>query len=176
MKVMIIAAMTADGHIGQDKDHIATAWTNPEDQYLFRHFVKEANNMVMGYNTFMTTARKYPTVFIKSMPGRRLIVYTNRPERVAEYPEVEATSEDPGTLVKRLENEGVEALAICGGTQVYTAFMKAGVVDDLYIDMQATIFGSGVPLFSDTVDAQLTLKDIKRLGDDNVLLHYAVIK
>ena len=53
-------------------------------------------------------------------------------------------------------------------------FMKAGVVDNLYIDMQATVFGAGVGLFNDTLDAKLVLQDIERLGDNNVLLHYSV--
>jgi dihydrofolate reductase len=176
MKVSIIAAMTADGFIGQHDDHIATAWTNKEDKYLFTHYVKEANNMVMGYKTFMTTAKKYPRVFNKSMPGRRLLVYTHDPASVAQYENVEAVSEDPGELVKRLKAEGLQALAICGGAQIYTMFMNAGVVDDLYIDMQATVFGTGVSLFSAPLETSISLKEIERLGDNNVLLHYTVRK
>lgn len=176
MKVIIIAAMTADGYIGMDSEHLATTWTNKEDKYLFTHFVKEANNMVMGYRTFLTTAEKYPTVFSKSMPGRRLLVYTYEPSAVAKYPEVEAVSEAPEELVKRLEKEGMETLVVCGGAQIYTMFMQAGVVDDIYIDMQATLFGKGVSLFNAPVEAKIELTDTKRLGDNNLLLHYTVVK
>ena len=174
MKVMIIAAMTADGFIGKNADHLATSWTNAEDKYLFTHFVQQANTMVMGYNTFMTTARKYPSVFVKSMPGRRLLVYTHNAAAVEKYPQVEAVSEPPAELVARLEREGVQALAVCGGAQIYTMFMQVGVVHDLYIDMQATLFGAGVPLFNAPVEASLTLQTIKRLGPNNALLHYRI--
>lgn len=176
MKVIIVAAMTADGYIGRSSDHLATAWTNKEDKYMFTHFIKEAGNMVMGFNTFMTTAQKYPTVFTKSMPHRRLIVYTHNPEAVSIYPKVEPTEEDPRDLVKRLEDEGVKTLVVLGGAQVYTLFMKAGAVDEIYIDVQATLFGKGVPLFNETFDADILLKDTKRLGDNNILLHYAVVR
>nr|AIA17861.1 Dihydrofolate reductase [uncultured bacterium] len=176
MKVSIIVAMTADGYIGRTTDHLATTWTNIEDKYLFTHYVKEAGNMVMGLNTFKTTAEKFPGVFNKSMPGRRLLVYTPDPEEVTKYANVEAVTESPEKLVKRLEKEGVKHLAVCGGTTIYTMFMQSGLVQDIYVDMQATLFGAGMPFLNASVDAQIELKDIKRLGDNNVLLHYAVKK
>lgn len=176
MKVFIIAALTADGFIGRTPDQSSTEWTNKEDQYLFKKYIKAANNMVMGLNTFLSTARKFPTVFNKSMPGRRLLVYTHHPEKIAQYENVEAVSEPPAELVARLEREGVHELAICGGSQIYTMFMQAGVVDDLYIDVQATVFGQGVPLFSATLDTPIKLEETKRIGDNNVLLHYKVEK
>jgi dihydrofolate reductase len=176
MKVSIIVAMTADGYIGRTSDHLATAWTNMEDKYLFTHYVKEAGNMVMGLNTFKTTAEKFPGVFNKSMPGRRLLVYTPDPEEVTKYANVEAVSEPPEKLVKRLEKEGIKHLAVCGGTTIYTMFMQAGLVQDIYVDMQATLFGAGMPFLNASVDTEIELKDIKRLGDNNVLLHYIVKK
>ena len=176
MKVFIIAAITADGFIAQSEGQNSTDWTNPEDKYLFTHYVKEANNMVMGFKTFMTTATKFPGVLNKTMPGRRMLVYTHNIDVVAKYKNVEAVSEAPAQLVKRLESEGVESLAVCGGTQIYTMFMEAGVVDDLYIDMQATLFGKGVQLFNAPLDNVIELNEVKRLGDNNVLLHYIVKK
>lgn len=177
MKVLLIAAMTADGFIGKDKDHLATDWTNPEDKYLFTHFVKDlGGNMVMGLNTFLTVAKKFPTVFNKAIPGRRLLVYTYNPADVKPYLNVEAVTEPAEQLVRRLEKEGIKNLTVCGGSQIYTMFMQAGMVDDLYIDMQATLFGSGVSIFSGPVVASISLQDVKRLGDNNVLLHYKVEK
>lgn len=177
MKVLLIAALTADGYIAKDKDHLATDWTNPEDKYLFTHFVKDlGGNMVMGLNTFLTIAKKFPTVFNKAIPGRRLLVYTYDPADVTPYPNVEAVSEPPEKLVRRLEKEGLKNLTVCGGAQIYTMFMQAGVVDELYIDMQATVFGSGVTIFNGPIDATISLQDIKRLGDNNVLLHYKLKK
>ncbi len=176
MKVFIVAAMTADGFIGKGSDHLATEWTNKDDQKVFTQLVKPANNMVMGRNTFFTTARKYKSVFTKSMPGRRLFVYTPDPAELADYPEVEAVSEPPAELVKRLSGEGLQQLAICGGTQIYTMFMAAGVVDDIYIDVQATVFGAGQGLFNAPLQANVTLENIERLGDNNVLLQYRVQK
>ena len=176
MKVSIIVAMTADGFIGRNGDDLSTTWTNKEDKYLFTKYIKAANNMVMGLSTFMTTAKKFPSVFNKTMPGRRLFVYTHHPEAVAAYENVEAVSEAPQDFIARLEKEGVQELAICGGAQICTMFMQAGVVDDLYVDVQATLFGKGVPLFTAPLQAQIALEDTERIGDNNLLLHYKVQK
>jgi dihydrofolate reductase len=176
MKISIIVAMTADGYIGRTSDHLATTWTNEEDKYLFTHYVKEAGNMVMGLNTFKTTAEKFPGVFNKSMPGRRLLVYTPDPEEVMKYANVEPVTESPKDLVKRLEKEGVKHLAVCGGTSIYTMFLQAGLVQDIYVDMQATLFGAGMPFVNQSLETEIELKEIKRLGHNNVLLHYIVKK
>lgn len=176
MKVIIIALMSADGYIATDENHRATTWANKEDKYLFRTIVKEAGNMIMGLNTFLTTAEAWPTVFNKWMPGRRLLVYTHHPEKVEPYENVEAVTEDPKALVERLGREGLESIVICGGTSIYNLFMQAGVVDELYIDMQATLLGKGVTLFNTPLDTKIELVDTKRLGDNNLLLHYKVVK
>ena len=176
MNTLLVAAMTADGYIARTSDHLATAWTNPEDRSVFTDIVKPAGTMVMGYTTFMTTARKSPSVFTRSMPGRRLLVYTHHPHSVAGYPAIEAVTEPPSALVQRLAGEAVDTLAVCGGTNVYTMFMAAGVVDELYIDMQATLFGTGVALFNKPLVTRIALENTRRLGDNNILLHYKVRK
>jgi dihydrofolate reductase len=177
MKVIIIAAMTADGFIGADDSHLATTWTSKEDNQTFRRLIREAGNMVMGFKTFMTIAKVSPSVFTKSIPGRRFIVYTSKPEVVTKYPEMETTTEDPAHLVKRLEKEGVKTLAVCGGASIYTQFMQAGTVDELYLDIEPVVFGQGVSLFSAPVNARLRLLNSQQLNDTGTTLHhYAVIK
>jgi dihydrofolate reductase len=89
---------------------------------------------------------------------------------------VEATNEVPADLVKRLADEGANGLAICGGSSIYTLFMEAGVVDELYITVEPLLFGQGLALFSDKLETDLRLLDVSKLNDNAVLLHYAVQK
>lgn len=166
MKVFLVAAITADGFIGRDSGHLAD-WTSPEDKKLFVRLTKEAGTMVMGSKTFATIGR--------ALPGRKTIVYTSNPDAVAQEG-VEPTSEAPAELVARLEGEGVTALAICGGASIYGQFMKAGVVTELYLTIEPLLFGTGVPLFSDELDCQLSLLNLEKLNEHSVLLHYAVQK
>ncbi len=168
MKVVIVAAMTADGFIGHHGDHFVD-WTGPEDVKLFVKLTKEAGVVVMGSRTLESVQKAG-----RRLPGRRLIIYTTRPDEVAGE-RVETTSEDPAALVKRLKSEGANGIAVCGGTSIYDQFMKAGVVDELRLSITPKLFGNGVPLFSKKLHQNLELQSADVLSDGSVALHYIVV-
>ncbi len=165
MKVFIIAAQSSDGFIARSTHELAD-WTSSEDKKLFVRLTKAAGVMVMGKTTFQTIRR--------ALPGRRTIVYTHHPELITAVG-VETTSETPQHLVHRLAAEGVRELAVCGGSAIYTQFMKAGVVDELYLTVEPVVFGSGIPLFSELVPDTLKLLGSEHLSEDVVLNHYTVL-
>lgn len=164
MKVIIIAAITADGFIAKDSHHPAD-WTSSADKKIFVKLTKELGIMVMGSNTFRTIGR--------ALPGRRTIVYTNDTALTARE-DIETTVEAPATLINRLRDSGAVGVAICGGASIYTQFMEAGVVDELYLTVEPVLFGDGLPLFSKTINRQLSLYQVNHLSDDVVQLHYLV--
>lgn len=164
MKVFLIAAVSADGYIARHTTEVAD-WTSSEDKKLFAKLTKEAGVMVMGATTLATIGR--------ALPGRRTIVYTHHPQRIA-IEDVEPTTETPADLVARLRSEGVTALAVCGGASIYTLFMQAGVIDELYLTVEPVLFGAGISLFSEPVEARLQLLESTALTSDSLLLHYAV--
>jgi dihydrofolate reductase len=166
MKVFIVAATTADGFIGRTADHLAD-WSSKEDKKLFVKLTKEAGTMVMGSKTFATIGR--------ALPGRKTIVYTRDPHE-SDIDDVTFTNEAPADLVNRLANEGHESLAICGGASIYSLFMESGVVDELYLTIEPVVFGTGVPLFGNTLENGLTLLSAENLNPSTVLLHYSVNK
>jgi dihydrofolate reductase len=169
MRVFIIAAMSADGLIGYDSSHRSLDWRSKEDARLFIQLTKEAGVIVMGsttYNTFRI--RRAP-------PGRRLLVYTSKPESI-DGEGVEATSEEPRALVERLTHEGATALAVGGGATINKLFMDSGLVDEVYLTIEPVFFGRGVPLFSGEVRVALSLLESTKLSDNTMLLHYAVNK
>ncbi len=166
MKVVLIAAITADGFIGRDSGHSAD-WTGGADKKLFVEVTKQMGVMVMGSRTFATIGR--------ALPGRRNIVYTSRPDAITAEG-VETTSDAPADLITSLELEGATGLAVCGGATIYGLFMAAGVVDELYLTVAPKLFGTGVPLFDKTLNCDLTLLETSALDKNTVLLHYEVKK
>ncbi|HUD05537.1 MAG TPA: dihydrofolate reductase family protein [Candidatus Saccharimonadales bacterium] len=164
MRVLLIAALSADGYIGADEDHRATSWTTKADTRFFMTKTKELGTVIMGRRTFAT--------FNKPLKDRRLIIYTHHPDSIT-VDGVEATAEEPKELIERLDQEGVKGIAICGGTSIYTQFMNAGIVDELYLTVMPKLFGGGVLLFDHLVNKDLELLSADKLDDQNsVLLHY----
>lgn len=166
MKVFIIAALTADGYIAKNTGHLSD-WTTPEDKKLFVKLTKEAGVIIMGSKTFNTIGH--------ILPGRRMVVYTTKPQNITAAG-VEVTTEKPQILLKRLKREGARGVAICGGAEIYTLFMKKNLVDELYLSIEPKMFGGGITLFNAPIESDLSLVEVAKLNDHTVLLHYSVSK
>lgn len=163
MKTFIIAAITADGFIAR-ADNELVSWTSKADKAFFRDTTKRAGTMIMGSRTFETIG--------KALPGRRTIVMS----RTKKFNGVETTNESPKELVARLQKEGVHELAICGGSAIYTSFMKEGLVDTVYLTVEGMFFGSGVHLFKEKIEAKMELRTVTNIGEGSVVLEYSVIR
>jgi dihydrofolate reductase len=165
--VFAIAIVTANGFIAAHEDQRSLEWTSKEDTRFFVKKTKEAGIVIMGATTFAT--------FQRALPGRRLIVYTNHPERITAEG-VETTTEPPARLLSRLEQEGASSVAIAGGTTIYRMFLEAGLLNELYLSIGPILFGHGVPLIgqTDQTTGRLQLVDMTHLNDDTLLLHYSI--
>nr|AIA17785.1 Dihydrofolate reductase [uncultured bacterium] len=164
MKVILIAAVSADGYIAKSTDHFA-GWTSKEDKKLFVELTKKAGVMIMGRNTYDTIG--------KALPGRLNIVYTSKP---LDNPDIQTTQEGPAELLKRLSEQGYQEVALCGGQAIYDLFLKQGLVDELSITIEPKLFGSGITLSNSLAEAELRLVGSRKLNDDTLNLHYEVKK
>jgi dihydrofolate reductase len=164
MKVILIAAVSADGYIAKSADHFA-GWTSKEDKKLFVELTKKAGVMIMGRNTYDTIG--------KALPGRLNIVYTSKP---LDNPDIQTTQEEPAELLRRLSEQGYTEVALCGGQAIYDLFLKQGLVDELSITIEPKLFGSGITLSNSLAEAELKLIGSRKLNDDTLNLHYEVKK
>nr|AIA15095.1 Dihydrofolate reductase [uncultured bacterium] len=162
MKVILVAALSSDGFIARAASHGAD-WTGTADKKIFVKLTKAMGIMVMGSTTFATIGR--------ALPGRRTIVYTSNPQSITAEG-VETTTEPPLDLINRLEQRGATGVAICGGAQIYTQFMQAGLIQDFYLTHVPVVFGEGITLFSSPLDVHLDLVTSEPIGEGAVLMHY----
>ena len=170
MHTFIIASLTADGFIAQKPGQSSLQWTSKEDTQFFVRRTKQAGVMVVGSTTYAT--------FSKPLPERLNVVYSRSPEKIAnaDHPLVKITQLEPTALLEELGGQGYGEVAICGGSSIYTQFMKAGVVDTLYLTVEPVLFGAGVPLFSEQLDYRIKVTDRRSLSDQTTLFEYTVIK
>ncbi len=161
MKTFIIAALSADGYIAKNDTHPAF-WTSKEDKKRFVELTKRAGVVVMGSKTFATLPRP--------LKERVNIVYS----RSKTYEGAETMYKDPKGMLAELESRGFKEVAICGGAQIYTMFMKAGVVDTLYITIEPVVFGCGIKLFNEDMLYHLKLISSTQAENGALLLEYAV--
>ena len=163
IKVFIIAAVTADGFIAKDGQHSPLNWTSKADKTRLVELTKRAGVIVMGSSTFKTIGRP--------LSGRLNIVYSKHQS----FEGVEMTQESPMELIQRLDQMGYKEVAICGGSHIYTMFMKASVVDTIYLTIEPVMFGKGVTMFNE--DLRYSLKLIASQVSEStgtLLLEYSV--
>ncbi len=164
LRPFLIVAMTADGFIAKSTDH-AAYWTSREDKKRFVELTKRARAVVMGSRTFKTLPRP--------LKERQNIVYSRKEKFVGEN--VETTTESPLELMRRLEDQGYTEVAICGGSNIYTQFMKAKIIEKMYLTIEPIIFGTGIRLFEEELNFQLKLLKSETTEGGTLLLEYQVL-
>lgn len=172
MEVFIIAAVTTDGFIGRDQDDRSFDWTSSEDTRCYIDMIKKADVIVMGTRTFKSVKR-HPK-------NSHYIIYTRSPAGfINPRPEVitaEATDDSPNILLERLAKEGKKKIAICGGSSIYSLFMKSGLVQKIYLTTEPIVFGQGIKLFADKIEANLELVSQKPLNKNGTILSEYKVK
>lgn len=164
IKPFIIVCQTADGFIAKDSEH-AAVWTSKDDKKRFIENTKRAGVMVMGLRTFKTLGR--------ALPGRLNIVYSDLPDNPV-IDGVEYTSLSPADLIKSLDERGFKEVAICGGTSIYTMFMKSGLIQKLYLTIEPKLFGKGMGIFNDDLDFDLELVETTKTEGGTIFSEYEV--
>jgi dihydrofolate reductase len=167
-KVILIAAVSLDGRIAQHPGQSSLDWTSKEDREWFQNASREIGTLIMGRKTFATIN--------KALPKRRTIVLTTSPEdysSLVKAGQLEFTAEPIRKLLARLAREGVASVLVAGGAQVYSQFLRQNFVDEVWLTLEAHIFGGGVSLCElKTPPVNLKMKRLKRIGADTVLLQY----
>jgi dihydrofolate reductase len=65
---------------------------------------------------------------------------------------------------------------VCGGGS-NAGFMKENLIAEIYLDIEPIVFGKGIRLFAESeFETKLRLLEIKKLADNEIQLHYQVLK
>lgn len=163
--VTLIMAMTADGKIAKNSTQLAN-WTSHEDKKLFVEISKQHSVIMMGENTFNT--------FPKPLPGRLNVVFTKQ-ENPEEINEVKWVSGEPEKVLEELEILGYKSALLGGGATLNSLFLKNKLINEIILTVEPKIFGSGLSLFNEDINADLELITMEKLNENTIMLKYKVI-
>lgn len=171
-EVILIAAISIDGFIAPlNKETLpSTVWTSKEDKQFFTEKSKEIGTLVMGSKTFET--------FKRPLPDRKLIILTKDPSRYAAFNDDNLlfTADNQQKILDDLAKNNVKQVAVCGGAHIYNSFMKAGLVDRMFLTVEPFIFGDGIKLFAEQNEKQFKLVSQRKLNETGTtVLEYQLI-
>ncbi len=171
MKVILYMAITPNGYIAKSDGD--SEWTSREDLKSFHEESKKAGNVIIGKNTYEYASKKgfFPFPDVLNI----VVAKENIENKWAD--KVLFLNQTPKEVLKTLEGKGFETAFLAGGGQLNSSFMKEGLVDEIYLDVEPLVFGKGIKLFTDNdFEYQLQLLDYKKLNENTIQLHYKVKK
>lgn len=172
MKLIQYLATSINGHITVDED--GTDWVTPKTIEDFGKLNLECGVVVMGKRTFEMFGNDFP------QPGCLNIVMTKEPVLLKKQMDGALfTDKNPEEIVKIAEEKGFKQLFVVGGTQTNTAFLRANLIDEVWINIHPIIIGHGKYLFDEVPEISiknLELYESKPFDGGQMLLKYKLKK
>ncbi|HUC39173.1 MAG TPA: dihydrofolate reductase family protein [Candidatus Acidoferrum sp.] len=169
MKVVLYVTQTANGYIANETDEMpwsASSWSN--------HYktIKGFKAQVLGRRTYQIMKRKE---LFRKMGNPFTVVVSSFPA-----PETEgniAYAKSPYDALQILKEKGFKNIVVHGGGKMNASFMLVKLVDEVWLDVEPFVFGTGIKLFHDSFfSSKLKLISTKRLSQNTVQLRYKVMK
>ena len=146
---------------------------------LNAQIIRDTGSLIWGRRTYENVLQRYNgtdemelSSLIQDIP--KVVVSRDPDYRVVEgY--THATS--PKEAIDLLASQGLQAVAVVGGSQLNAAFLEAGLVDEIIVDIEPAIIGHGVPLLAQTeLQVKTSLVSVDRVNDGELLVRYKIIK
>lgn len=184
--VVYYVATSVDGFIArEDGDFSEFPWDDEFGSYLLEHFPEtfpthlrrdEASNrrfdtVLMGRATYQVGQREGIT---SPYPTLKQYLFSRTLDR---SPDDAVTLVGTDTLerVRELKRTDGKAIWLCGGSVLAGALHTAGLIDELILKVNPIVFGRGMPLFGQAVDAnRLELQGLERFDSGHLIVNYRV--
>ncbi len=171
MKVVLIAAVSLDGFITRH-DKPGSGFTSEADKRYLRDILNRFDACIVGAESFRVSRN---WMLSRLMPDKLRVAVTRTPEAfadVADPDSFEFTSQSPRAIVEDLRTRGHHLCALLGGGRIYSLFLQARCVDELWVTLEARLFGSGTPFCPGQFDFPLELLSHDSLDRNTLLLKY----
>lgn len=165
MKITLYMTMSADGYIARHDD--STPWSEAE-WLAYADFVRPRGCIIVGRATYdlMVASGELQTI------GQPLtIVLSSTRNGSPDARTMFAQTPDEALAVAR--GQGFTEVVLGGGPATNVAFLAAGLIDDMVIDIESVLLGSGKTMFAgEAVLPRLQLLGSETLSAGIVRLHY----
>lgn len=141
-KVILGVSMSLDGRIARangDVDFLRTPREHP-----IGAFFAPIDNAIMGRKTLDAGLRMTGGKLPKTAMKMYVMSRTTEP---GERGGVIFVNEPPGALVARLRKQSGTDIWLMGGGELTREFLKADLVDEMYLGIAPVLLGEGIPLF-----------------------------
>lgn len=159
-KLLFYGAMSIDGYLARE-DH-RLDWligTEGEEETSYDDFYASVDTLIMGRNTYEQVLQLSPDEF--PYEGKTCYIMSRTLQDSLKGTHI--IREDILSFVKKLKDVSGQHIWIVGGGELLQSFIKAGLVDELYLQIAPVMIGRGIPLFSPAdMESRFSLKEVQQ--------------
>ena len=172
MKVILYMAMSVNGIIARENNE--EDFLSHDNWNTFLQLANQTGCMIWGRKTH-EIVKKWEKEYWDEIKNIRKVIISRNPNLKLEEGCLLANS--PQDALEKLTKEGFESVILTGGATLNTSFVKAGLIDEVILNVESIAVGKGIPLFSpQDFDLKLQLLGLKKISESIVHLRYKVIK
>ena len=150
----------------------AVDWLVWDDEVaaISKEFWKTIDTVVMGRKTYEVAARSGSGAY----PGVKNYVFS-RTLKQPSSKKVEVVSGDAVEFVRKLKGDPGKGICVIGGGELARSLFAARLIDQIGLNIQPVLLGSGIPLFYEMPQQiNLELLECKTLKSGSVFVFYRV--
>lgn len=169
MKVVLYATQTINGYIATETDE--TPWSVASWKNYYK-ITKDFKAQIIGRRTYQIMSKD--NLFKKIGNPYTVVVSNFSP---AERGNNIAYAKSPIEALEAVKDQRISKVVIAGGGKLNASFMKVNLVDEVWLDIEPLVFGSGTKLFYETFfKTKLKLMSVKKLSENTIHVRYKVLK
>lgn len=172
MKVILYTGLTIDGYIAKIDGN--TDWLSKQDFMDFNAICNQTRAVIFGRKSW----DEMNPDWLPFKEGEGMYVILTRNQSLKSLNSLTVYSGSSAVDIVRLfEQLGYQEVCVAGGRETYGYFLRAGVVDELYVDYEPYILGQGIGFTPpEGLDIGLKLLNVSSIGGHTVQLHYQIEK
>lgn len=141
----------------------------------FCKLAREKGNFIIGRKTFEAVKNWDAGYGFDDLGDvTRVVLTAAKPDEIGTGYVIASSPQD---ALEQISGRGMQSALVSGGPTVNTAFIKAGLIDEIIFNVEPVIVGKGKPVFAggDFLE-ELRLDSMKKLVDWIIQVRYTVRK
>lgn len=172
MKVRLYMAISVNGIIARE---------NGEEDFLseknwdtFVELLKESKALIWGRKTYEIVMQEYGEKYLETIKDiKKLIVSSDENLNLDRRFEL---TKSPDEALNSLKRQGFNEVLISGGSFLNSSFAKKKIIDEIIFNIEPTIVGYGIPVFSpEEFDLKLSEPEMRQVSEGIIQLRYKVL-
>ena len=163
------AAVSIDGIAALDSKTGIERYGSPEDHDFFLAGAKSCQAVIMGKNTGSFRVFGVPNFVLTHDPAG---AEASQAQDARGLERVYLNGQ-PQEICAKLEARGIHKAALLGGPATNLQFLRAGLVDEIYLTVEPVTIGRGIRFLNEPLESRWTLADSQVLNErGTIVLHY----